>query len=375
MKNIFIFENEGTEKLLPLTYLRKIGDLRVGIFTMRERIEKTFRTTEFSKESPLFINGRTIRWNVDEIQRLKNGEMLISKDQILAFRFGIKSKKISMEQIRNSCKEIECNGEVIEYPWNLIEINKEILNEDFVLAKRGIYGFVDDGARIYGDKKNLHIGRGSKSDAFSVLNLETGPIYIGKNVHITPFSIIEGPAYIGDGTIVDGGKIRGGTTIGPVCRISGEVENCIFQGYSNKHHEGFLGHSWVGEWVNLGAGTTNSDLKNNYKEVKVHIQGKEINTKSIKVGCFIGDHTKTGIGTLINTGTVIDIFCNILGGRLTPKYIPPFLWDSGDGFSEYKIERAIETAKVVMKRRGKTLSKKYEKKIKKVFEITRRGRI
>jgi UDP-N-acetylglucosamine diphosphorylase/glucosamine-1-phosphate N-acetyltransferase len=206
-----------------------------------------------------------------------------------------------------------------------------------------------------------------------VLYLDDGPVYVGNNVTIRGYSTIRGPCSIADGSVLDGAKLTH-SSIGPRCRLSGEIEQTIFQGYANKQHEGFLGHSFIGEWVNLGAGTTNSDLKNNYKEVKVHQAGKSRATGSLKVGCFVGDHTKTGIGTLINTGSLFGSFCNLLGGKVSPAYLPAFVWDTGTRYSEYRIDNALETARVVMERRGVTLTPALEQAIRYAFSSTARER-
>jgi UDP-N-acetylglucosamine diphosphorylase/glucosamine-1-phosphate N-acetyltransferase len=172
-----------------------------------------------------------------------------------------------------------------------------------------------------------------------------------------------------------GGKIEGGTSIGPVCRIGGEVEGSIFLGYSNKYHQGFLGHSYVGEWVNLGALTTNSDLKNNYSSVKVVLDGSPIDSGLTKVGAFIGDHVKTGIGTLLNTGVSIGFASNLFGGGMVKqKYIPAFIWGSAEKQEEYQLEKATQTARMVMKRRDKELVKQENVLFKKIFQLTEKER-
>jgi UDP-N-acetylglucosamine diphosphorylase/glucosamine-1-phosphate N-acetyltransferase len=196
-----------------------------------------------------------------------------------------------------------------------------------------------------------------------VIDAKHGPVIIDKEVHILPHTLIEGPCYIGPHSVVLGGQIRAGTTIGPHCKIQGEVSMSIIHGYTNKAHYGFLGHAYLCEWVNLGAGTTNSNLKNNYGQVKVEINGKLVDSGEQFVGCFIGDHTKTAIGTLINTGTVISIFCNIFGG-MPPKYVAPFSFGPKE---KYDLKKAIETAGLAMSRRDKKLSPAEQKLIEQLF--------
>jgi UDP-N-acetylglucosamine diphosphorylase/glucosamine-1-phosphate N-acetyltransferase len=208
-------------------------------------------------------------------------------------------------------------------------------------------------------------------EPFSVVDLREGPVAIGDNVHVRAHSTIQGPCFIGNRSVIDGASIRPGTSIGPVSRVSGEVEASVFQGWSNKHHLGFIGHAWVGEWVNLGAGTNNSDLKNNYGRVRIGGPGGSLETGMQKLGCFIGDHTKTGIGSLLNTGAVIGPFCNLLGGEVCPKYVPPFTWQGSEGFERYRLEEAISTAKTVMRRRSVEMSQGYERAIEDLYVRTK----
>lgn len=403
-RHIYLFEDEGWKNLLPLTHLKPASELRCGAFTLRERIERVLgvrnaevlsrnylwsarRTLQTPKSLPIvdlvedavYVNGRLLKCSEGEVLNLKKGEMLLSGDEIVAFRAISKSETklpFTNEFLRMQRKSYETrqvDSRLITYPWDLIEANQAMLISDLSLLKSEVMGFIDSGVKLYGDKKDLFLGENSRIEDFSVLHLEEGPICIGKDVQIKGFTTIEGPCYLGDSTVVEGAKLRQ-SSFGPGCRLSGEIEASIFQGYSNKHHEGFLGHSAVGEWVNLGAGTTNSDLKNNYKEVKVQLRGEPKSTGILKLGCFIGDHTKTGIGTLMNTGAVFGIFCNLLGGKLSPKYLPSFSWDTGNGFTEYKIDKAIETARIVMGRRGFQLTAQIEETMREVFRITEADR-
>jgi UDP-N-acetylglucosamine diphosphorylase/glucosamine-1-phosphate N-acetyltransferase len=220
------------------------------------------------------------------------------------------------------------------------------------------------GKRIYitGNKKNVIVAPHAIVNDLVHIDVTQGPVYIDQGAIVQPFSTIIGPSYIGINTIVDRAKILA-SSLGPMCRIGGEVEACIFQGYANKHHEGFLGHSFIGEWVNLGALTTNSDLKNNYRPVRIQRAQHTYDTGMLKLGCFIADHTKLGIGTLIPTGAVIGSFVNFFNGGTMPLYVPSFTWLSATQIRDYDLEKAIETARVVMKRRDITMSPHYEKLI------------
>jgi len=224
------------------------------------------------------------------------------------------------------------------YIWDLILANPAQLTDDFRTAGRsGIDGEaqVEDPIAIRGNRSNIYIGRGVKIHPMVVLDAEHGPIYIDVGAEIHPFTRIEGPCYIGRQTILLGAKCREGNSIGPMCRIGGEVEESIIQGYSNKYHDGFLGHAYVGQWVNLGALTANSDLKNDYSEVKITLDGRtQLPTGSTKVGALIGDHTKTSVGTLLNTGTCVGAMALLVtSGKLLPKFIPSFTWHLHDAIT------------------------------------------
>ncbi|MDW7988358.1 MAG: hypothetical protein RMJ65_06635, partial [candidate division WOR-3 bacterium] len=267
------------------------------------------------------------------------------------------------------------NALKINYLWELIEHNSTEIVSDFALLKSTTYnnlnlmmsnvnGKLSPHAIVIGNLKNLYLGTDAEVEANVILDLRTGPVYIDNSVQIRGFSRIAGPAYIGKHTILENAYLSGGVSIGPECRISGEVEASIFQGYTNKHHYGFIGHAYIGEWVNLGAGTTNSDLKNNYSTVKVKLTHKQVDTELLKVGCFIGDHTKTAIGTLIGTGTVIGVFCNITEPALKSKHFKNFYWAKN---KRWQLDKAITTAQVMMARRGVIMSLAYKDLIKKIY--------
>jgi len=234
----------------------------------------------------------------------------------------------------------------IEYLWELIINLKEDLEEDLRVLGSRVKGQVDKSAVLYAPE-NMLIEEGAEIEACAVLDARSGPIYIGKNTVIRPQSYLRGPL-----------------SIGPACRIGGEVTHSIFHGQANKAHYGFIGHSYIGEWVNLGAGTTNSNLKNNYGTVKMLVNGKEVDTGEQFLGCVIGDYAKTGIGTLINTGTVIGLGANVLGGKVTPKNIPDFQWDEKN---KYRLEDFLKAAAAMMGRRGQKLTADKIDRIKEIY--------
>jgi UDP-N-acetylglucosamine diphosphorylase / glucose-1-phosphate thymidylyltransferase / UDP-N-acetylgalactosamine diphosphorylase / glucosamine-1-phosphate N-acetyltransferase / galactosamine-1-phosphate N-acetyltransferase len=243
------------------------------------------------------------------------------------------------------------------YTWDLILANPAQLAEDFAAAGRsGIEGTVEEPSAIRGHRRDVYIAPGAVIHPMVVIDAEHGPVYIDEGAVVHPFTRIEGPCYLGKNAMLLGAKCREGNSIGPFCRVGGEIEESILQGYSNKYHDGFLGHAYVGEWVNLGAMTTNSDLKNDYSSVSVTLDGKNpINTGSTKVGSLIGDHTKTAIGTLLNTGAYVGAMGVLVGtGKPLPKFVPSFAWFlDGVVTKGFGKSRLYATAKVAMSRRGR----------------------
>lgn len=264
----------------------------------------------------------------------------------------------------NTQETQEVTGTVLEYMWDIISRAGELITRQF---KSAVTHSPARQADIIGNRRDVHVAQSARLYQHIAIDVTDGPVYIDEGAAIRPFSSISGPAYIGKGTIIDRAKITR-SHIGPGCRIGGEVEECVFQGYANKYHEGFIGHSFIGEWVNLGALTTNSDLKNNYGPVRVEIAGKTVSTGLTKLGCFVGDHTKTGIGTLIPTGAIIGCFVNFFGGGMMPRNAPCFGWLSSREHTTYDLEKAIETARRVMARRGVAMSPQQESVIRHIHQ-------
>ncbi len=241
------------------------------------------------------------------------------------------------------------------YSWDLILANPSQIAMDFTAKGRsGIEGTVEEPFAVRGSRKDMYIAPGALVHPMAVIDAEHGPVYLDEGVVVHPFTRIEGPCYVGKHSILLGAKCREGNSIGPMCRVGGEIEESIIQGYSNKYHDGFLGHAYVGEWVNLGAMTTNSDLKNDYSNVTVVIDGKTpISTGSTKIGSLIGDHAKTSIGTLLNTGAYLGAMTLVATiGRLLPKFMPSFAWYiEGAVTKGFGKQRVYETAKLAMSRR------------------------
>jgi len=266
---------------------------------------------------------------------------------------------------------------LIDYPWNLVQNNPKAIIDDFnQITDKGIYGEFSDQAAIIGDKNLIYIAPGSSIRPFVTLDTSNGPIIIEKDVIIHPYTHIEGPNAIGELTQAFGGNIREGCAIGPVCRVRGEIEESIIHGYSNKHHDGYLGHAYLGEWINLGAFTSNSDLKNDYTSVQLLVKGELVDSQDLKVGSFIGDHTKTSIGTLLTTGAMIGIMSNVItAGTLIPKFVPSFCWFLNNRVTKgFGVQHMLSTAAKAMERRKVQLTPEDEAMLRTIFEMTREER-
>lgn len=415
--HICIFEDEFYRRLLPLTYLRPVYDLRCGQLTLREKIARVYpdeifvlhtrtylRDTvkekhpgSYVNEIPgdtdrlLLINGRLI-FGADAARILGDTgkDIVYSDDGVIigawlsgknleAYRNVIGKNLVSSNDFRG-IKRVETEGtELVRYPWELVHKNGSQLDSDFRLLTGGrpeVLGKIYDGAHLL-NPSQIYVGKGAKLKPGAVLDAEKGPIYIARDAEIMPNAVIRGPAFIGEGSIIKAGaKIYEGTSIGEVCKVGGEVECSIIHSHSNKQHEGFVGHSYIGEWVNIGADSNTSDLKNDYGSVRVYNDGSMVESGLQFVGLMMGDHSKCGINSMFNTGTVVGVFCNVYGSGIPPKHVPPFSWgEAAEGFVTYRLEKAIEVARKVTERRKVTLSPADEELIKRVFEMTRQERV
>jgi UDP-N-acetylglucosamine diphosphorylase/glucosamine-1-phosphate N-acetyltransferase len=281
------------------------------------------------------------------------------------------------EQLRRWRRTLPCRpagGRLVRHLWELVEGNGEQITRDWQSA---VEPCVPSGCpAVVGPRDRLAIDPTAQLDPLVVADTTNGPVVIGRDAAVRAFTRLEGPCCIGPRTQVLGARVRAGTTLGPGCRVGGEVEASIIQGHSNKYHDGFLGHAYVGEWVNLGAGTQNSDLRNDYGEVRVMVDGRLVRTGRSKVGCFLGDHTKTGLGALLNTGTSAGVFCNLLpcGGYL-PRHIPSFTACRDGALAENAdLPGLLATAAQVMRRRGHELTEAHAELYRTLLEQTAAGR-
>jgi UDP-N-acetylglucosamine diphosphorylase/glucosamine-1-phosphate N-acetyltransferase len=260
---------------------------------------------------------------------------------------------------------------LMRYPWDLVDANPDQLRADFENCyEPGVHSKLPPGAHVLGQEQDLFIAEEVEVEPGACIDCRPGPVIIETGAHLATGTRLVGPAFVGERTELLGANVHDGCSFGPVCKLGGEVEATIVQGYSNKCHAGFLGHAYVGEWVNLGAMTCNSDLKNNYSPVQVQVGDRLADSGSLKVGCFIGDHSKTSIGTLLNTGTVVGIMCNLLAsGGLLPRYIPSFCWYlRGKVTPARDIATGLDTARTAMARRGVSLTEAMIKRIRGVRE-------
>ena len=376
-KNFVLVDHQNDwANLKPLTLTKPVSYLRIGILKIYEKwnlllnSEVKIKTVAeylsyfntFNKnENSIYINSTIIPDNdlVIAIKKLNDGESLYKNNILIASNKG----KSSFEKEINYKKEIV----KISFPWDIFQLNEKAIELDFKeITKNRKSKEISDTNTILGEKSSIFLEEGAKIEA-SILNTNGGYIYIGKDAEIMEGSVVRGSfALCNNATVKMSAKIYGATTIGPHSKVGGEVNNSVIQGFSNKGHDGFLGNSVIGEWCNLGADTNNSNLKNNYGEVKSWNYQKQeyIKTGLQFLGLIMGDHSKCGINTMFNTGTVVGVFANIYGGDFPPKYIPSYSWGGSSGFQKYKIEKAIEVAKAVMKRRKKELSKKEESVLK-----------
>jgi UDP-N-acetylglucosamine diphosphorylase/glucosamine-1-phosphate N-acetyltransferase len=283
-----------------------------------------------------------------------------------------------LPQLARDRKRIAAPGKLIHYSWDLIHHNADQLRLDFAARNFGLSQADELGPNVavLGDAKDVFVDPSASIDPFVVIDARKGPVSIDAGAMIQAFTRLEGPCHIGQKSQLFRANVREGTSIGPVCRVGGEIEGAILHGFVNKYHDGFLGHSYICPWVNLGAMSTNSDLKNDYSTVKVPVNGQSVDSGEIKVGCFIGDHTKTAIGSLFNTGSSVGVMCLILpDGELLPKHVPSFsrIWH-GELIDGFPLDKGLETARNAMHRRGHSLTAAQELLLRRVHSQTRHER-
>lgn len=384
---LVLFEDPLARDFYPVGETRPVWELRTGLGTLRRRIEwrldmdavgglcrgelqgvaarMGLAVPELDEgEDILLVNARLLEFDAEELLGLESGQGILQDDVLVAARLdasGLADMENGGPELDVVATESECL--LATRLWELVHHLPAAAEKDYLLleARRlressGPPEGVDHSVRILGAER-VHVEAGAEIAPYCVLDGRKGPIVVERGARIAPFCVIEGPAYIGeDSRLKPSTRLLGGNHLGPCCRVAGEIGESILQGYANKQHDGFLGHAYLGEWTNLGADSNNSDLKNNYGDVSVSLRGETLNTGLRFVGLMMGDHAKTGINTMFNTGTVVGPFANIWGGGFPQKEVPPFSWGGPqDGVVAYDLEKALKTAAVVKGRRDRRL--------------------
>lgn len=389
MQVTFIDTEETWKQMLPLSYTRPVAEVRVGILKVHEKWNKHLSATKTSFRTqnylnPLFISPQerslTILGNVLPSIELVEALNSLQQDEALTYNGTLISGYFESSEpfeIGNRKEIVISELNQLSYPWDIFKRNGEEIKNDYSLLTTGRKSAPLDDAhtKTYGDQ--IFIEKGAVIKA-SVLNAESGPIYIGVDAEVQEGSLIRGPFALCDHSVVNmGAKIKGDSTVGPHSKVGGEISNSVIFGYSNKGHEGFLGNSVLGEWCNLGADTNNSNLKNNYANVKMwdFASGRFKDTGLQFCGLIMGDHSKCGINTMFNTGTTVGVSANIFGDGFPRTIIPSFAWGGASGFSTYQTRKAFETAELVMQRRNKQLTEADKAMLSHIFEMTAENRV
>lgn len=388
--NYILFDGNVRTQLLPFTYTRPVADIRIGILTIREKWEhllgsatSTITEEYLSEKWPMVELDENILLNaaylpsynlVEMIKGMKANQALFDQDEVIAF-YVKEVEEVDFDTY--DCLQYTAPDILkIEHTWDIFSKNGDAITRDFEMltSDRTSAPIPKNVTTI--NKKDIFIEEGAKV-YYSHLNAEAGPIYIGKDAEIMEGALIRGPFALCDhGTLKMAAKIYSGTTVGPYCKVGGEVNNTVFMAYSSKGHDGFLGNSVLGEWCNIGADSNNSNLKNNYAQVKLwdYETGRFVNTGLQFCGLMMGDHSKCGINTMFNTGTVIGVATNIFGSGFPRNFVPSFSWGGASGFVKHLPNKAFETAKIAMARRDIELTPQDEDILNHIFEDTKKYR-
>lgn len=387
--NYILFDGTVREALLPFTFTRPVADIRIGILTIREKWEKYLDTTTttvtedyLSEKYPMVEMEGNVLINasflpnkelVSLVKSLKKNEAIFHDQEVIAF-YAEESQEVDFL----SCKNIEFDGNVLRIgnTWDIFSKNHEALQADFDLITEGRESAPISKTNNLINPGNIFLEEGAKVE-YSILNATEGPIYLGKDSEIWEGSLIRGAFALCNNAVVKmGGKMYGATTVGPFGKVCGEISNSVIFGYSSKGHEGYLGNSVLGEWCNIGADSNNSNLKNNYAKVRMWNYATESfeQTGLQFCGLMMGDHSKTAINTMFNTGTVIGVNCNIYVPGFPRNFVPSFSWGGASGFTTYPTIKAFEAAKVMMARRGVAFDEKEANILNHVFELTKKWR-
>jgi UDP-N-acetylglucosamine diphosphorylase/glucosamine-1-phosphate N-acetyltransferase len=388
--NFILFDDERFEHLKPFTYTRPVSEIRCGILTLAQKWEhvaglkpsystRTFLTEKYGlilSDDNVWINSGLFpdKALFEQIVTLKKGQILVQHNTLLAARLNQEqSSDFTISNVLANYEQVTFLPEVmmLQNLWDIFSLNDRAIRDDFERLTRGRKSQpISDTNQVIG--KDIFIEEGAKVEC-SILNANTGPIYIGRDAEIMEGCMVRGPLALGAHSVLKmGAKVYGATTIGDGSKVGGEVNNVVFFANSNKAHDGFLGNAVIGEWCNLGADSNNSNLKNNYEEVKLWNESKRsfVKTGLQFCGLIMGDHSKCGINTMFNTGTVVGVSCNIYGAGFPRNFVPSFSWGSASGFTEYQLSKAVDTASRVFSRRGISFDDIEQRILQNAFELT-----
>ena len=375
---------------MPFTFTRPVADIRIGILTIREKWEKhlgntitTITEDYLSERFPMVEMDENVLINasflpntelVDLVTNLNEKEAVFLGEEVIAFY----TKETQEEVDFSTYTHIEFEGPVlrIENTWDIFSKNGEAMQADFDLLTKGRKSAPISKTNSLVNPENIFLEEGASVE-YSILNASEGPIYLGKNSEVWEGNLIRGGFALCEKAVVKmGARIYGPTTVGPYSKVCGEISNSVLIGYSSKGHEGYLGNSVLGEWCNIGADSNNSNLKNNYAKVRLwNYDTEKFEQTGLQFcGLMMGDHSKTAINTMFNTGTVIGVNCNIYVPGFPRNFVPSFSWGGASGFTTYQPQKAYEAAKVMMARRGVEFNEMDAKILDHVFEETRRWR-
>jgi UDP-N-acetylglucosamine diphosphorylase/glucosamine-1-phosphate N-acetyltransferase len=394
MNHILFDPPETWENLLPLTFTRPVCEIRTGILTVKEKWERLLGTRAsvltrdylqvrfplHLEDDNVLINGSVLPGEdlLNEIPNLPPGTSLYAGEVFVAVRLDRdEAARFGMGKHRHGDRvTLSTPPLVIKHPWDIFALNGQALEADFQHLTRDRVGAEPSATNTVLHPENVFMEGDARMEG-AILNAENGPIYIGQHAEVMEGSMVRGPfALCEHADLKMGTKIYGPTTIGPYSRVGGEIKNSVIFGYSNKGHEGFLGNSVLGEWCNMGADSNNSNLKNNYAEVRLwnYRQEKYISTGLQFCGLVMADHSKCGINTMFNTGTVVGVNANIYGAGFPPNFVPSFSWGEPAGFTTYQLNKALEVAAEVMKRRDRPFDQAEKDILAAVFEMTEKYR-
>ncbi len=394
LRNIILFDDEKWEALLPLTFTKPISELRIGILTISQKWahylkgEVSYITQDYlSEKYPInisednyVINSRLLpnKKIASLIEGLELNDALLIDDTFIAARldnsqFEKLIEENDIEELNGTLLNLdELDSVIIERPYHIFQYNGREIQRDYKVLTQNKKTAAAPESVSLSASENIYIAATAKL-SHCIINAENGPVYIGENVEIMEGAVIRGPFAACDNSVVKmSAKIYGDTTVGPYSKVGGELNNVVIQGYSNKSHDGFLGNAVIGEWCNLGADTNNSNLKNNYSEVKLWSYGADSFAKTGLQFCglIMGDHSKCGINTMFNTGTVVGVAANIFGSGYPRNFIPSFAWGGRDGFQTNSLKKATEVADIVMQRRQVLLTQVDKDILQYIYEHT-----